>query len=775
MTKRDQIQPSGRDAAADSQLARLEAANAALQAEIAERLATQSAWEAERYILRGLIDLLPEYLFVKDTEGRFLVANAAVAAAIGAASPADLIGKTEFELLPRDIAQKIADDDHQIIASRMPKLEFEEEHANSAGVRKWLATSKVPLIDVHGAVTGVVGICHDITERKKAEFLRSEQSRILEMIATNCALEKTLESLCQAVEYQLDGSLASILLLDDNNGTLHHLAGPSLPDSYPRAIDGLAIGPKAGSCGTAAFRRTAVIVEDVMTDPLWEDYRGIIAPYGLRSCWSAPVLSHEGVVLGTFAIYSKSVKAPDEAERRLVDMATRIAGIAIERRQAEQRIHHMAHHDALTGLPNRVLLMDRLAQAMLYAQRYDRAMTVAFIDLDNFKIVNDSLGHGVGDELLKEVAARMQTCVRETDTVARLGGDEFVILFFDQRADTDVIAEAAARIRDKLAEPLRIAGKTLQVSFSMGIAAYPQDGLDADTLLANADIAMYRAKELGRNNFQLYTAGMNTNSSEKLALHEALRKAITRNEFVLDYQPQIDLASGRIIAVEALIRWKHPTLGLLPPGTFISLAEETGLIVPMGDWVLRTACRQNKAWQEMGADPIVVSVNVSARQFRELNWVNRVMQALQESGLEPRYLELELTESLIMQDVVQAVIKMKELQALGVTLSIDDFGTGYSSLNSLKSFPVMRLKLDRSFVKEIHNNNEDQAIAVAVIALGHQLNLKVIAEGVETADQLNFLRDNQCDEVQGFYLSKPLSATNVEKLLFQPAKPASQR
>ena len=424
----------------------------------------------------------------------------------------------------------------------------------------------------------------------------------------------------------------------------------------------------------------------------------------------------------------------------------------------------MANHDVLTGLPNRALLEDRLSQAVLYAQRYGRWVTVVFIDLDNFKLVNDTLGHNAGDELLKTLATRMVECVKATDTVVRLGGDEFVIVLFDQLANIDLVSEALQTIRDAIAEPVHIGEHRLTMTASIGIANYPKDGATPDTLLANADAAMYRAKEIGRDNFQFYAPEFNSRAHEKLLLQDELRNALARSEFILHYQPQVDLRSGRVVAVEALIRWNHPTRGMVAPLTFIPTAEETGLIVPIGDWVLHEACGQNKAWQLAGLPPMTVCVNVSARQFREKNLICRVVNALKESGLEARYLELEVTESLIMQDFDLAVATMNGLQQLGVQISIDDFGTGYSSLSALKTFPVQRLKIDKSFINDLATDKDDQAVTSAVISLGQKLNLRVLAEGVETDEQVAFLRRNNCDEMQGHFFSKPVSAQDIEKL-----------
>ena len=613
-----------------------------------------------------------------------------------------------------------------------------------------------------------IKISRDITARGLADALRDGQTQILEMVARSAPLGDVLDGLMRLVESQLTGTSGAVLLLDKVGLHLRHGAAPSLPEAFTRTIDGVRVGPSVGPCGAPVHRREAVVVADIMDDPLWADFRPLAAAHGLRSCWSNPILSHEGAVLGVVALYSGTARAPTEAETRLIDLATRMAGIAIERRQAEDRIQFMANHDALTGLPNRALLNDRVSQALLYAQRYDRRATVAFIDLDNFKVINDSLGHNAGDELLKTVARRMVNSVRATDTVVRLGGDEFVVLLLDQPDSVDLIAAKIRRLAAAIAEPIHLGGHDLTVTCSMGIANYPADGADADTLLANADAAMYRAKEIGRDNFQFYKPELNTKVREKFVLQEELRGALARCEFVLLYQPQVDLRSGRVFGVEALMRWKHPTHGIMPPAAFIPTAEETGLIVPMGDWALHEACRQNKAWQDAGLPFMTVSVNVSARQFKEKTLIARVVDALGDSGLQPRYLELELTESLIMQDVEQAVATMRSLQLLGVQLSIDDFGTGYSSLSALKTFPVARLKIDRSFIKDLPSNENDRAVASAVISLGQKLNLRVIAEGVETEDQIAFLRQHDCDEMQGFHFSKPVTAQGIEELIGAP-------
>ena len=728
-------------------------------------LKAKRAMAKERISLQALIDFVPDYLWVKDTESRFLVANKALTSDSGRAQTSELVGLRDHDFHAPHIADGFLADEQKILRDGQPMIDKEEFVVDAAGVDKWVLSTKVPLRDDNNEIFGLVGIARDITERKQSDALRDGQAQILEMIAVSAALIDVLDRLMRLVESQLTGIFGSVLLLDEDGQHLRHGASPSLAHAYTKLIDGIQVGPTVGSCGTAVYRREPVIVTDIMSDPLWNDYRHVAAPHGYRSCWSTPILSPQGTVLGVFAMYSMSVREPTLAETRLIDLTTHIAGIAIERKRAEDQIRFMAHHDALTGLPNRSLLKDRLTQAILQTQRYNPWVSVVFIDLDNFKTINDSLGHTAGDELLKIVATRMVGCIRATDTVVRLGGDEFVILLVDQPESPVITSVILDKIRTAIAETISIDGRALNVTCSAGVATFPNDGRDPETLLMNADAAMYKAKDAGRDNVQFYTTEMNTRVNEKLVLQQEMRDGIARAEFTLLYQPQVDLRSGHVFAVEALLRWQHPALGLLTPIKFIPVAEETGLIVPLGDWVLHEACRQNKAWQNTGLPHMNVCVNVSARQFREKTLISRVVNALRESGMEAKYLELEITESLIMQDVDRSVATMKELQGLGVQLSIDDFGTGYSSLNALKTFPVARLKIDKSFINNIATNDSDKAVAGAVISLGQKLNLRVIAEGVETAEQVAFLRANNCDEIQGYYFSKPVGSGAIESLL----------
>ena len=436
-----------------------------------------------------------------------------------------------------------------------------------------------------------------------------------------------------------------------------------------------------------------------------------------------------------------------------------------ERKLHEAEIQFQATHDALTGLPNRTLLYDRMQQAVLHSERYGNITAIAFLDLDQFKFINDSLGHQVGDELLKITAQRLTSCLRESDTVARQGGDEFVLLL-TSHPNEESITQTMQRVLHEVAQPWMANDLEFRITCSIGVTLCPSDGRDVETLLKNADSAMYKAKELGRNNFQYFAAEMNNTVTDRLALLNRLRQAIPNNEFVLHYQPKIDLASGKIIGSEALIRWNSDE-GIISPASFIPLAEETGLIIQIGEWVLRTACRQNRTWQLAGHPPIPVSVNLSPRQLARGNIVELVERILAEIGMEAKYLELEITESVMATDVEKSFALLTRLRAQGVKISLDDFGTGYSSLSYLKSFPVDTLKIDQSFIRDIATNPDSAAIIKAIVSLGHNLNLTVLAEGIETEEQFQFLLKNGCNEGQGYLMSKPVTCHAFIQLLYE--------
>jgi diguanylate cyclase (GGDEF)-like protein/PAS domain S-box-containing protein len=443
-----------------------------------------------------------------------------------------------------------------------------------------------------------------------------------------------------------------------------------------------------------------------------------------------------------------------------------------QNKQTQEKLNHLAYHDALTDLPNQVLFKDRLKQAIAYSRRSDQIHAVLLLNLDRFKTINDSLGYTAGDRLLQSVAQRLTSCVRESDTVARFGSDEFAILLTQISRPQDA-ANAARAIKDVIDQAFIFDEQEVFISTSIGISLYPHDDRDTAGLLKNASTALDRAKTEGGNNYQFYTAGGTTRALKQLVLESNLRGALDRSEFIVQYQPQVALPDFHLVGMEALVRWRHPSLGILPPSEFVPLAEDSGLIIALGEWVMRDACLQNKAWQDKGLAPMRLSVNFSARQFQQPGFIAMVAQILKETNLDPRWLELELTESSIMKEPEQAIEKLHELKLMGIRVAIDDFGTGYSSLNYLKRFPIDTLKIDKSFVSDVCKDPHDTAIVRAIITLGHALDLTVIAEGVETHEQLQYLTSLGCDVVQGFLFSKSLSVRAFEELLCEQRRAAA--
>jgi diguanylate cyclase (GGDEF)-like protein len=480
-----------------------------------------------------------------------------------------------------------------------------------------------------------------------------------------------------------------------------------------------------------------------------------MAKGGLNNDWLAALVGLAAVSLLTITLLLSVIDSR---------LAARTALLVRSHSHAKKQLHQLALHDSQTRLPNRSLLEDRITQAIAAGERSGKRFALMFLDLDRFKTINDSLGHHYGDKLLQAVAERLQQAVRAEDTVARLGGDEFVVLL-GAISDPAAAANIARKLLDTLAQPLAVEGQEQNISVSMGISMYPDDGTRLRELLSNADSAMYHAKKMGRGNFQFFAPEMQAAASQRLALERDLRRALEHGEFELHYQPKVDMASGEVHAMEALVRWRSPERGLVPPNEFIPVAEETGMIIPLGAWVLKEACRQNRAWQLSGLPSMRVAVNLSAYQFRQQNLPDFVAGLLVETGLDASCLELEVTESVVMHNPAEAALTLERLHAQGIHISVDDFGTGYSSLSYLKQFRLDTLKIDRSFVRDISNDADDAAIVKSVIALAHSLRLRVIAEGVETGEQLDFLRLLGCDQYQGYLSSRPLPAAEFERMM----------
>ena len=663
-----------------------------------ELLRTQYRSLAERYErLEAMINYIPDFIYAKDRDSRFLFANRAIVLNNGFTHVDEMIGLTDAEIHPMADARKIEEVERRVMETGEADLGVEEQRMKGEG---WLTMSRVPLRDRDGRITGVVGASRDISARKRAEELMSAQTRLLEDVARGIDLDLLLKEAQALLQRLLNGRQVGFILSDEY--------------SWPIA----------------------------------------------GGFWEFPINSRDGGRHGTLVV-ARAGDAKTEPMEFLAGIAQTI-GIAIDRHRDIARIAYLAEHDALTGLPNRVQLDRKLGRLLEAAGRERKSVTVAFADLDNFKLVNDNLGHAAGDELLTIVAQRISAHVGNSGIVSRIGGDEFVVVL--EEAAGPAYERLTAILAD-ISKPLTIGGVEIRTTCSMGVACATAHGGTVSELFVNADMALYRAKESGRNAIQMFTQAMAEHARNKLIRIEELRRAVERDEFVLHYQPQKDIPSGKVIGVEALVRWQHPTEGLLPPGVFISLAEETGLIVPIGEIVLRKACKQARTWQERGLPALRIAVNVSARQFLEGSLTHQVASALHSASLDPEWLELELTESLIMQDVEAAIERMYELKQLGVSLAIDDFGTGYSNLSTLRRFPLSRLKIDRSFIADIPEKPGDMAITSAIISLGRMLALEVVAEGVETEGQVNFLEGAGCELFQGYLFAGPLPAPEIEELI----------
>ncbi len=526
----------------------------------------------------------------------------------------------------------------------------------------------------------------------------------------------------------------------------------------------------AGPAGMAIRSGKPCIINDYLADPRSQAFHARARRDGTRAGAAFPLLVR-GQVVGVmiFVAIEKDTFTPEFSEllQRLIDnvsLALENFDRADEKTKADERIEYLASHDSLTNLPNREMFNGLLRRTIDAAERYQRSFAVLFIDLDRFKVINDSLGHDAGDMLLVEIGGRLRNALRSSDVVARLGGDEFVVIL-EEAAERHEVERIAGELLSVLSQPLQLSGHECHTTASIGIAMYPSDGADMQTLTKNADMAMYLAKEDGKNGFRFFTKEIKAQSIERLTLESRLRRALERDQFSLHYQPKVDMASGQITGVEALLRWNHPELGLVSPGQFIPLAEETGLIVPIGRWVLEEACAQNMAWQRRGLRPVTMAVNLSPRQFADANLLHDVDEALLASGMSPVLLQLEVTESMVMRNVSRAIKVLDAIQSRGIRLAIDDFGTGYSSMSLMKQFPIDTIKIDRSFVRDLPNDSEDQAIAQAIISMGKALGMTVIAEGVETMEQQTFLRNHACDEMQGFLFSKPLPPRQMADML----------
>jgi diguanylate cyclase (GGDEF)-like protein/PAS domain S-box-containing protein len=718
---------------------------------------------------RALVQNSSHMVIVLDAGGGITYASPAFRRMLGYRDDAR-VGQNVFELIHPDDVHGVRARFGEHLAGLAHSAGFEFRFLAADGSWRHMEALANNLLD-DPAVGGVVFNCRDVTERKRAEALLAEQAYVLDLIARDAPLMEILNVLAKVIESEASGARCAVLLLDEGRETLTVAAAPSLIDVGLHEADGLVVGPEEGASGTAAFRREPVVTTDVARDPLWHESRQMALARGIRAAWSNPIITADGErVLGVLTVYFDEPRRPSPAESGLLELAAHLADIAIERTHAQAQLAHQAAHDALTGLPNRVFFLDRIALALARTQRSRSSVAVLFLDLDRFKFINDSLGHDAGDRLLRALGKRLQEVVRPGDTVARFGGDEFTILC-EGIADEAHALAIAERVGQVATAPFSLGDAEVFVTMSIGIALASGGRVRPESLVENADAAMYRAKARGGGRREVFDQAMRARAKRRLAMHSSLYRAVERGEFRVLYQPIHSLASGRPLGAEALVRWEHPDRGLIEPGEFIALAEETGLIVPIGTQVLREACRQARTWQVAGRR-LGIKVNLSARQFAHPNLGGVVAEILAETGIDPATVYLEITETVLMEDVESTSTALAELKSLGVSLTVDDFGTGYSSLAYLKRFPVDELKVDRAFVAGLLSDQEDSAIVAAVINLAHTLGLQSVAEGVETAEQLAKLRELGCDIGQGYYFGRPLPAETMASRLDLAAGPS---
>lgn len=725
--------------------------------------------ERVRSVLSAIVESSDDGIVSKALDGTIQTWNPGATRLLGYEID-EVVGQPISMLVPPDLQHEEA-----MILSHIARgehfINHESRRLRKDGAMLDVALTISPIKNTAGEIVGASSIVRDISERLEAE---KHVHRLTDFYAalsrTNKAIvraqdeEVLYREICDICVEHAHAKIAFIALIKGDRIVTHIWAGPG--DAF---LSGLTLPIDSG--GSAPRGPVAIslndgrpyICNDFHADPNTIAWRERVAHLGTQSLVAFP-FRRNGVVAGAVSLHMTERNYFDDALIGLLDEMASDISFALDNLGHKSRIEFLATHDALTRLPNRNLILDRISQSLALAKRSQRQVAVLYIDLDRFKVINDGFGHSVGDQIIRAAANRLTSYVRDGDTVARIGGDEFLVLLSDLARSIGVL-----RVTQKLCEvftqPFDIDGREIFLTVSIGVSVFPQDGVTANTLIHNADVAMYRAKDLGRNTYQFFTLELSKETQYRVELETKLRSAIAQNQLRLVYQPKVDLATGRISGCEALLRWFHPALGEVPPVRFIPVAEESGLIVPIGDWVLLSACKQNKAWQEAGYPLIVMSVNLSARQFLQQDVVRWVSGTLEATGLAPSSLELELTESLIAQDTEKTIEVVRELKETGVKLSIDDFGTGYSSLSYLKRFRADTLKIDQSFVRDMLVDSDDSTIVVAVIALAHNLGFKVIAEGVETAEHCRILSAHGCDEIQGYYFSRPVPPDEFAEML----------
>ncbi|AEQ52537.1 EAL domain-containing protein [Pelagibacterium halotolerans] len=695
-------------------------------------------------------------ILISDAEGRPCYLNPAFETLFGYGLD-DFAGRAPWSLLAGPMSDERL---HRLARSRdADGAAFYDDlllHTR-AGDPVWVSAKLDPVHDGQGRFTHLVAMLSDITQSKRLQVLQRD---LLNALGRDMPLAEFMEHICEQVQALAPDTICSILRVDENQ-RLRPLAAPSLPNAVAENIDGIAIGPRAGSCGTAAWRGEPVVVEDIQTDPLWADFKHLVLPLGLRACWSYPMVLRNGRVAGTFAFYFPERRPPSAWHLRLVETCLNLCVMAIERHEARTQIRRLAYYDTLTGLPNRVLMRQRVEQTLAGDPQRKKSLACLWLDLDRFKDINEAYGLPVGDMLLEAVSQRLLDRASSSDMVARMSADAFIMLLDDCRAGE--AAAAAQGLLASLKEPFEVSGTAISLSGTIGIALYPGDATDVEMLLNNCETAMFEAKAAGRANYHFFSPEMNVANRDRLELGAALREALAGGQLSLAFQPQIDRNSEGLYGVEALARWTHPRLGPVGPDRFIPVAEQIGMIEDIGLWALRAACAQLAQWRAAGRNVPTISVNISAKQFRDGAFCQQVGETLAAYGLEPSDLTIEITESLMLDQTSAVSANTDTLSEMGVNLSMDDFGTGYSSLSLIARLPVNELKIDRAFIDRLESDAGAQAVATAVICIGQSLNMRVVAEGVETDAQRRFLDALGCDAQQGYLYSRPLTAQAMDE------------
>lgn len=752
-----------------------------------ERKRTEEVLRIRREEQEVIFHAVPAMIWYKDKENRILRANKAAADFIGK-SFHEIQGHSFEEIYP-DEGRRAYEKDLEVIRTGEAQLRVVERYPRWDKEKRWIQTDRIPYCGENEEIIGVIVFSIDITDRVETELgLRYSEKRLQKQndVLVKLAKSKTLETgdfktilreITAAAAETMQVKRVAIWIFE--KGRYRIQCSDLFQADEGQHSNGISIAVEKYPAYFEALEKDRVIaVEDVKKDlRTAEFYKSYLFPPTLTSVLNAPVRVR-GITVGMICHeHLGDVRHWSGDEQHFAASMADLVALAMEaseRKLTEEKLNRLSYYDPLTDLPNRVLFVDRVNQAMITARRYQKNVAVMFLDLDNFKRINDTLGHAIGDDLLRAVAGRLKKTLYETDTLTRVGGDEFTILLSGLEQPNDAV-KVADKIFAALKEPFQIAGHDLYMTSSMGIAIFPTDGIDCETLLKNADTAMYQAKEKGKNHYRLYSSSMSVRAFERLILENSLRRALEKGEMEVYYQPIVDIKTNTMIATEALLRWRHPQFGLVGPSEFIPIAEETGLIISLGEWVMRQACLQICEWQRQGFKPIRCSVNLSDRQFNDTDMVSVVKTVIKDTGINPHYLELELTEGMIMKNLEEAVDTLSRLKEMGVHISIDDFGTGHSSLNYIKHLPLDLLKIDRSFISDISTDPEDAAIAKAIISMAHNLKLQVTAEGVETEQQLNILRSYDCDFMQGYYFSKPAPPQAIEKFLTKDKSQSSHQ